>query len=52
MDEIFLVKNGVISLWDGIETGGTHIFKPELIESFGYAALEEIYRFGSYRIKK
>lgn len=52
MDDVFLVKDGKITRYDGTTLNGNRISKDELIEAFGAKALEEIERFGVYTIKK
>lgn len=52
MDELFLVKDGKITRYDGTTLNGSRISKEELIEAFGPKAFEEIERFGFYTIKK
>ncbi|MDF2921775.1 MAG: hypothetical protein K0R57_689 [Paenibacillaceae bacterium] len=52
MDDIFLVKEGKIIRYDGTTLHGKQITKDELVETFGYKALEEIEQFGAYQINK
>jgi hypothetical protein len=52
MDELFLVKDGKITRYDGTTLNGNRISKEELVEAFGTKAFEEIERFGFYTIKK
>lgn len=52
MDDLFLVKEGKIIRYDGVDLKGKQISKDELVEAFGYKALEVIEQFGSYTIKK
>ncbi|WP_438446424.1 hypothetical protein [Gorillibacterium sp. sgz5001074] len=52
MDDLFLVKDGKITRYDGTTLNGTRITKDELLEAFGPKVLEEIERFGSHTIKK
>lgn len=52
MDDLFLVKEGKITRYDGKTLNGKHISKDELVEAFGYKAFEEIEQFGVYSINK
>lgn len=51
MEELFLVKDKRITLWDCSTLGGSRITKQELIEAFGKEVFNEIQRFGFYIIK-
>jgi hypothetical protein len=52
MEDLFLVKEGKITRYDGVNLNGKQISKDELVEVFGYKALEVIEQFGSYTINK
>lgn len=52
MDDVFLVKEGKITRYDGTTLNGKQISKDELVEAFGYKALEEIEQYGVFHINK